>query len=252
MKLYFTYIIVLLNCNSLFSQKDTSKQKSYFFKMSIGIGTNIIRSENFHYLYITPPEYSDPVDKDYQITNFQTINPVINLAYSRLLFKTKSIQSFVDIESALFWNAEKYYAKGYDTYFSYNKHSIEKTISNYYSGFSTNLNLSLLKKFTNFKCGLFIGFGSGTNLFTMQKYDYTDITLNHKYKDSNSEFEFEAERIRVNLNFGLECMYKIRSSNLSTRLYTSPQISKTGIYSNKNFDFNTRNYLIIFSTSILL
>lgn len=252
MKLSFIYILILLSCNVLWCQIDTTKQKRHSFKMSIGIGTNLIKNENFHYVYITPPEYSDPVDKDYQITNFQTLSPTISLAYSRLLTQSKEISTYLDIESNLYLNSEKYYAKGYDIYFHFVKHGIEKTIGNYYVGFSTNLNFTLLKSLNYSKIGLFVGIGGGSNLYTRNTTELKDLVNHTYYKSTNDEFEFEAERIRVNINFGLEYRYKIGKRNFASRLYMSPQISKTQLMSNKNFDFNTRNYITFFSTAIIL
>lgn len=216
--------------------------------MSIGIGTNLIRNQNFHYLYIPSPDDDYPVNRDYQITPFQTLNYTLGFAYSVKLNKGKKYNLYADVEGTFYWNAEKYYIKGTNNF----TNNIEATVANYYSGFSTNLNFTVLKNLTRSKIGFFIGIGGGSPVYFKQTAQYNDFTNHTYYKGTYDDLIYKPEIIRVNVNVGIEYRYKIGKRNFTSRLYMSPQISKTQILSNKDFNFNTRNYITFFSTAIIL
>jgi hypothetical protein len=250
MKLRFITIMIMLNIqNILYCQIDSVKQKRHFYKMNISVGSNVIKSQNFNYKYIVPDNIRDGTNKDYQITNFYTVSPTISLAYSRLLNTSKKYLMYLDVESSLYLNTEKYHAKGSEEN-NFGKSQVEFTIVNYFSGYNTSLNFTLLKDLIRTKMGFFIGVGAGSLVYRKQYIKRQNYTNNETIEGAGDEVHFE--NIQFNVNFGLEYRYMIGQRNFSSRLYMCPQISKTQLMSYKYFEFNNRNYLTFFSTAIIL
>ena len=243
------FILFLRWSDILLCQVDSVQLKKHFFKMSISLGSNLIRSQSFNYKYIVPSYIRDGTNREYHVTNFRTINPSISLAYSRLLNKSKKYLMYLGVESNIYLNIEKFHAKGSEENL-FGKSQVEFKAINYYSGYSTNLNFTLLKNLTNTKIGLFVGAGLGSLVYSKSYITGRNYTYNISLDGVGDDVHFE--NIAINVNIGIDYRYKIGKRNFSSRLYMCPQISKTQLMSYKYFAFNDRNYLTFFSTAIIL
>jgi hypothetical protein len=217
--------------------------------MNLCIGSNLIKNQNFRYEYVVPSYIRDGINKDYHITNYNTLSPNIGLAYSRLINNSRKCSYYFEVESALYLNTEKFLARGNEESF-YGKNEVEFTVVNYYSGYNISLNFSFLKNLISSKTGIFIGAGAGSLVYGKTIKKGINYTTNEKLDSSGEEIMYE--NIQLNINFGFEYRYKIRNSKLCSRLLMSPQISKDKLMSYKFFAFNNRNYLVTFSTAIVL
>lgn len=243
------FIVVLLNCCfDLNGQNDSLYIRKHFFNMSVSVGSNFIENQPFDYKTDELSHGSDGTNVDYHIVSLYTVNPSIGLEYSRLLKNTQNYLMFADIESNLFLISEKFNVNGTAKTF-YTKSTIEEKVSNYFFGYNTNLNFSLLRKLSVNALGLFIG-GGASNTFYFKSYV---VGQNLTTKESLNNIGDEVQiNITFNVNFGIEYRYRILKHNFCSRLFLSPQITKTHLASFRYFSFNNKNYLTFFSTAIIL
>ena len=249
-KFFFLFVLFSFAISMLAFENDSLlKRQKIKFYLGIGINTNMFKTDNFHYYYTSSNR--DAVTEDLDIKIYKTYSPFLELSIVTKILENRKVKINSEINDMIWICKERYDAQG--------TKSIDITAPEYiekksYSEFISNylgVKTSFLSNSSQNKFGFFIGAGLNYVIYNRSKTEVSNLTYKYGYIDKHEDFN-DNLKFTFAVSPGLEAHYKIGKINLRSQFFSMAQVFQNNLFSFRYFKFNTRNYLLFFSTSIAI
>lgn len=107
----FLFILSSIASQMIALEKDTlAKKEKINIYIGLGINSNLIKTNNFHYHY--DPQGYDDVMKDYDISIKRVCSPSLEIELNKKIFRKGKFNISVELKDMVWMTQEKYGVKG--------------------------------------------------------------------------------------------------------------------------------------------